>query len=118
MIKCIQSLAIQYISTYNVVSPGCSLCESVMAVVIGRSGSCSEGAARKSNLFNSEAHSLKDDDGEPIGPHDFKRGVYAELVGLYTSPSDWVLNLSTQSGKYNNYTCTYYLNSVLTECLL
>lgn len=72
-----------------------------MAIVVGRSGLCSAGTVRKSNLFDSEAHSLKDDGGEPYGPHDFRRGVYAELVGLYTSPSDWVLNLSIQSGKYN-----------------
>ena len=54
---------------------------------------------RKSNLFDSEAHSLKDDGGEPFGPHDFQRRVYAELAELYTSPSDWVVNLSIQSGK-------------------
>lgn len=71
-----------------------------MAIVVGRSGLCSNGTVRKSNLFVSVVHSLKDDSGEPFGPHDFKRGVYAELVGLYTSPSDWVLNLSIQSGKY------------------
>ena len=72
-----------------------------MPVVVARSGSWSEGAV---------AHSLKDDAGEPIGPPDFGRGVYAELVGLYTSPSDWVLNLSIQSGKYS---CFY----LCFECL-
>ena len=81
-----------------------------MAIVVGRSGLCSDGTVRKSNLFDSEAHSLKDDGGEPFGPHDFQRGVYAELVELYTSPSDWVLNLSIQSGKhilmYNNVQIT------------
>ena len=90
-----------YFNLHTVVSPGCSLCESVMPVVVARSGSWSEGAVRKSGLFDSEAHSLKDDAGEPIGPPDFGRGVYAKLVGLYTSPSDWVLNLSIQSGKYS-----------------
>ena len=84
----------------HIVSPGCSLSESVVAIVVGRSGLCSDGTVRKSNLFDSEAHSLKDDGGEPFGPHDFQRGVYAELVELYTSPSDWVLNLSIQSGKH------------------
>ena len=88
-----------YLLLLTVVSPGCSLSESVMAIVVGRSGACSDGAVRRSNLFDSEAHSLEDDGREPFGPQDFKRGVYAELVGLYTSPSDWVLNLSIQSGK-------------------
>ena len=61
-----------YFNLHTVVSPGCSLCESVMPVVVARSGSWSEGAVRKSTLFDSEAHSLKDDAGEPIGPPDFR----------------------------------------------
>ena len=84
-----------------------------MAVVVGRSGPCSEKAVRKSNLFDSEAHSLKDDAGEPIGPPDFRRDVYAELVALYTSPSDWVLNLSIQSGKYMHAFIIIYVLSQL-----
>ena len=56
----------------TVVSSGCSLSESVMAIVVGKSGSCSDGAARRSNLFDSETHSLKDDGREPFGPRDFK----------------------------------------------
>ena len=78
--------------------------------MVGRSGSCSEGVVRKLKPFDSDAHSLKDDGGESFRPNHSKRGVYAELVGCYTSPSDWVLNLSIQSGKYK------YMYMFLTAC--
>ena len=46
-----------------------------------------------------QKHTLSEDAGESLGQPDFGREGYEELVGIYTSPSDWILNLSITSGK-------------------
>ena len=43
----------------HIVSPGCSLSEFVVAIVVGRSGLCSDGTMRESNLFDLEAPMLR-----------------------------------------------------------
>ena len=83
----------------HVALPGCSLYDSVITLVLGRNGMWPSRDTRRANLFRSKEHTLSDDAGESLGQPDFGREVYEELVGIYTSPSDWILNLSITSGK-------------------
>ena len=83
----------------HAVLPGCSLYDSVVTLVIVRNGSSCNHESRRGNLFTSNIHTLHDDADEPLGQPDFGRDVNQELVDTYTSPSDWVLNLSITSGK-------------------
>ena len=82
----------------NAVQPGYSLVDSVVAMVIGKSGTCPVEASGLSNMFTSNMTLLEDDAGESIGPMDFSRETYQQLVEIFTTPSDWVLNLSIASG--------------------
>ena len=86
-------------NSYFPVRPGYSFTESVVVVVIGKSGTCPVEQSGHSNLFISTMTSLQDDAGESVGSVDFNRETYLQLVKLFTSPSDWVLNLSVASGE-------------------
>lgn len=78
---------------------GCVLVDSVVALVIGRSRTCTSKATGQSNMFSSTAHYLEDDDCQDVGPTDFSRNTYEQLIRTFSMPSDWVLNISISSGK-------------------
>ena len=71
----------------------------MVVMVIGKSGTCPVEASGLSNMFTSKITLLEDDAGESIGPMDFSRETYQQLVEIHTTPSDWVLNLYTASGE-------------------
>lgn len=56
-------------------------------MVIVKSGTCPvESNGRSNIMFTSKMTSLQDDAGESIGPIDFSRKTYQELVKLFTTP--------------------------------
>ena len=75
--------------------------DSVVVLVIGRSGTCPVQDTGLSNLFPSTFHSLVDNEGQSIGPKDFGQDTYQQLVELFSMPADWVLNQSIGSGELN-----------------
>ena len=79
--------------------PGYSLVDSVVVMVTGKSGTCSMKASDLSNMFTFKMTLLEDDAGESIGPTDFSRETYQQLVEIVTTSLDWVLNLSIASGE-------------------
>ena len=93
--------------------PGYSLTENVLAMVIGKSGTCPVEENGHSNMLTSKMTSLQDDAGESIGPIDFTRETYQQLVKLFTAPSDWVLNISIASGE-----CTVQMSILKVQPLL
>ena len=97
-------------NTY-IVQPGYSFADSVVAIVIGRSGTGPMEQSGHSNLFISPMTTLVDDDGESIAT-DFSRDTYLQLVKIFTVPSDWVLNLSISSGE-----CTFEMNMLKFQLL-
>ena len=41
---------------------------------------------------------VKDDCGDQLG-EDFDKAVYRDLIELYTSPADWVVNIQLATGE-------------------
>ena len=51
-------------------------------------------------MFFSTAATIKDDAGDQLGVgEDFDKEVYKELIELYSSPADWVINVQLATGR-------------------
>ena len=49
-------------------------------------------------MFSSIATTIEDDAGDHLGVEDFDKEVYRELIELYTSPADWIINVQLATG--------------------
>lgn len=51
-------------------------------------------------MFSSTVATLEDDAGDHLGiGEDFDKEVYRELIELYSSPADWIINVQLATGR-------------------
>ena len=79
-------------------SPGQALFDATMAVIISQCGRVIQRSPRRTNTFTSTMAMVKDDCGDQLG-EDFDKAVYRDLIELYTSPADWVVNIQLATGE-------------------
>ena len=54
-------------------------------------------------MFSSTAVTIEDNAGDHVGVgEDFDKEVYNELIELYTSPADWIINVQIATGRPAN----------------
>lgn len=79
-------------------SSGPALFDATMAVIIGQCGRVVQRSPRRTNAFSSAMAMVKDDCGDKLG-EDFDKAIYRDLIELYTSPADWVVNIQLATGE-------------------
>ena len=78
---------------------GHALLDATKAIVIAQCGQALSHLPRRTNMFSSTAAILQDDAGDCLGVgEDFDKEVYRELIELYTSPADWIINVQLLTG--------------------
>ena len=78
---------------------GHALLDATKAIVIAQCGQALSRLPRRTNMFSSTAAILQDDAGDRLGVgEDFDKEVYRELIELYTSPADWIINVQLSTG--------------------
>ena len=63
-------------------------------------GDCRE-VTRRADMFMSELTSIADDEGSHV-TDDFGENVYRDLMELYTTSGDWIVNIEVSSGEHMN----------------
>ena len=88
----------------HAVSPGPALLDATKAIVIAQCGRSLSRLPRRTNVFTSTAATIEDDAGDHVGVgEDFNKEVYKELIELYTSPADWIINVQIATGRADNF---------------
>ena len=100
---------------------GHALLDATKAIVIAQCGQALSRLPRRTNMFSSTAAILQDDAGDRLGVgEDFDKEVYRELIELYTSPADWIINVQLSTGTSYRVarTCTPPVENLytLSEC--
>lgn len=75
--------------------------DATTAVIIGQCGRAVQRSQKRTNIFSSTVATVVDDSGDLLG-EDFGKDVYREVIELYTSPADWVVNLQLATGEVAN----------------
>ena len=70
-------------------------------MIIGQCGRAVQRSQKRTNIFSSTVATVVDDSGDLLG-EDFGKDVYREVIELYTSPADWVVNLQLATGEVAN----------------
>ena len=82
-------------------SLGPALLDATTAVIIGQCGRAVQRSQRRTNVFSSTVATVEDDSGDLLG-EDFDKDIYREIIELYTSPADWVVNVQLATGEVAN----------------
>ena len=83
----------------HAVSPGPALLDATKTIVIAQCGRSLSQLPRRTNVFSSTAATIEDDADDHLGAgEDFDKEVYRQLIELYTSPADWIINMQLATG--------------------